>query len=191
VVDNDRFHATNFCSSSADLTTYERGFVLLGRDGQPGLGSVDTDFALIFAFRASPGTAAREAESTALVLNGFVSTSPPRSGSAGPNGAARLCEQHRPHLYLAMILYDLTQNGSVTPVMHSRQRFIGVSNGEIESWNPIGDFGYRGAVGTPRHSNSGAEFPLRRFSLRPNGTPAYVPSWLRQLGWPIRTRYID
>jgi hypothetical protein len=166
----------NFGSASADIFDDISADSLVGTTDNP-FGFVDTTFVSdVLTPGASPGTVAIQNQPR-WYSDGFVSTSP--TAVAGGLLMARLMNNTGRTLFGLAISYDLgLQNGSVdTPEdAFPGQRVYWSFTGDVESWNPIGDFGYRGAVGMPATQTQVQSFTAP-ISPWPNGTPAYV-LWL-------------
>jgi hypothetical protein len=171
---------SNFGASSADIFDDLSADSLVGTPDNP-FGSVDTNFVSdVLTPGATPGTVAIQNQSR-WYSNGFVSTSP--TGVAGGLLMARLTNETGRTLFELVISYELgLQNGSVnTPEeAFAGHRVYWSLTGDLESWNPIGDFGYLGAVGMPATQTQVQSFtaPIAPW---PTGTPAYI-LWLDDNG---------
>jgi hypothetical protein len=166
----------NFGAASGDIFDIQSADTMVGTVDNP-FGSVDVFFAGdVLTLGATPGTVALQSQSR-YYSDGFVGTTP--TVVAGNLLIAHLTNQTGRTLTELQISYDLgIQNGNVDTVeeVFAGHRVYWSLTGEIESWNPIDNFGYRGVAGNPA-TQTEVQSLTAPLGAWPTGTEAYI-LWL-------------
>lgn len=124
---------------------------------------------------ATAGTIALQNESR-YYTDGFIGTAP--TGVDGNLTMVTLTNSTGINLASLAVRYDLgIQNGDVlTPEEIAGHRVYWSLTGNANSWNPIGNFGFQGAVGNPATQTQSVNFNVP-FTTWAAGTDAYI-LWL-------------
>jgi hypothetical protein len=161
----------NFGSGSGDIFDDSSADALVGTPATMS-GNVDTVFAGdVLQQSTVPVTIQSQSR---WYTDGFVGT-PPTVNAANLLLATLMNSTGRTLFSLA-ISYDLgIQNNTVDTVEEAfaGHRVYWSLTGALQSWNPIGDFGYRGSAATPPTTPQSQSFTVPLGSW-PTGTNAYV-----------------
>ena len=139
----------NFGGGSGDIFDDLSADSMVGTLDNP-FGFVDTTFAGdVLTPGATPGTVGLQSQAR-YYTDGFVGTPP--TVVAGSLLMAHLTNETGRTLTALQISYDLgIQNGNVDTAEEAilGHRIYWSLTGEVETWQPLGDFGYRGVLGNP------------------------------------------